>query len=120
MKSNAVMDSAKTFGDNVMKTGRNLWLVGLGAVAYAEEEGRSAYDRLVAKGQDFEKSDHNYLGRAFDRASSSAKDLGRKVESTVQDAMTSVLHRAGVPTREEIRTLIDRVEKLTAKVEARG
>lgn len=119
MNIKTVMDSAKGMGDDALKAGRNVWLAGLGAVAYAEEEARDVFDRLVEKGESFEKSDKNLAFQAYDSMATRTRDLGKKVEGVVQDGVSSVLHRAGVPSREEILKLIDRVEKLTKKVEER-
>jgi len=112
-----VSDQAKKMGEDVAKVGRNVWLVGLGAYSLAEEETREAFDRLVSRGEKFEKDEKNVVSRTIDKASDRVKDLGHKVEDTVQSTVTAVLHRAGIPSRDEIRTLIDRVEELNRKVE---
>ena len=65
MNIKTVMDSAKGMGDDALKAGRNVWLAGLGAVAYAEEEARDVFDRLVEKGESFEKSDKNLAFQAY-------------------------------------------------------
>jgi poly(hydroxyalkanoate) granule-associated protein len=110
-------DQAKKFGDDVVNAGRNVWLAGLGAFSWAEEESRKTFDDLVDRGQKFEKSEKNVVSKTIDEATTKAKDLGTKVEDTVHDTVTTVLHRAGVPSRDEILTLTERVEELTKKVE---
>ena len=52
-------------------------------------------------------------GKAKDRAESTFE----KVESRLDDAVSSALGRLGVPSRDEIATLTRRVEELTALVE---
>jgi poly(hydroxyalkanoate) granule-associated protein len=110
-------DQAKKLGDDVMNVGRNVWLAGLGAYSWAEEETRKTFDDLINRGQKFEKNEKNVVSKTIDDATTKAKDFGTKVEDTVHDTVTTVLHRAGVPSRDEIRTLIDRVEELNKKVE---
>ena len=110
-------DQAKKFGDDMVNAGRNVWLAGLGAYSWAEEETRKTFDDLVDRGQKVEKNDKNVVTKTIDEATTKAKDFGTKVEDTVHDTVTTVLHRAGVPSRDEIRTLIDRVEELNKKVE---
>jgi len=110
-------DQAKKLGDDVMNVGRNVWLAGLGAYSWAEEETRKTFDDLINRGQKFEKNEKNVVSKTIDEATTKAKDFGTKVEDTVHDTVTTVLHRAGVPSRDEIRTLIDRVEELNKKVE---
>lgn len=112
-----VMDNARRVSDDAMKAGRNVWLAGLGAVALAEEEARSLFDRLVARGEKFEKSDKNLVGKTIEDAADVVKKVGDRVESAVQSTFGVMLNRAGVPSRSEIRTLIDRVEELNKKVE---
>ena len=104
-------------GDDVVKLGRNFWLAGLGVYSLAEEETRKAVDQLIKRGEKFEKDEKNVVSRTIDDATDKAKQLGGKVEDTVQETVTRTLHRAGLPTREEIRVLIDRVEELTTKVD---
>jgi poly(hydroxyalkanoate) granule-associated protein len=110
-------DQAKKFGDDVMNAGRNVWLAGLGTYSWVEEQTRKTFDDLIDRGQKFEKNEKNVVSKTIDQATHKAKDFGTKVEDTVHDTVTTVLHRAGVPSRDEIRTLIDRVEELNKKVE---
>lgn len=113
----AVVDNAKKMGDEAYKAGRNVWLAYLGAVALADEETRGLFGRLVDRGEKFEKSDRNLFGKTFDRAGDEVKKFGGKVEDTVQNGVGTVLNRAGVPSRNEIRMLIERVETLNQKVD---
>jgi len=110
-------EQAKRMGDDLKKMGRNVWLAGLGAYSLAEEETRSAFDNLINRGEKFAKDEKNVVSKTIDQASDRAKDFGNKVEDKVQTTVTSVLNRAGIPSRDEIRTLIDRVEELNKKVE---
>ncbi len=106
------MARKQTVMDNVLSAGRQVWLCGLGAVAVADEQGRNLLGRLVDEGARFEQSDRNAVGRRLE-------SLGSQVQGKAQRTVASVLHRVGIPTHDEIRTLIDRVERLTEKVEAR-
>jgi polyhydroxyalkanoate synthesis regulator phasin len=93
--------------------GRSVYLAGLGVVAVAEEETRGVFDRLVTRGERFEKDDK----RVVQFATGKAREVGRKVEDTVQNTFAATLKRAGVPSRKEISTLTRRVEQLTRKVD---
>lgn len=110
-------DSAKKLGDDVMNVGRNVWLAGLGAYSWVGEETRKTFDDLVNRGEKLEKDEKNVVTKTIDGATAKAKDFGTKVEDTVHDTVTTVLHRAGVPSSDEIGTLIERVEELTKKVD---
>jgi poly(hydroxyalkanoate) granule-associated protein len=108
---------AKKLGDDVMNAGRNVWLAGLGAYSWVEEESRKTFDDLVNRGEKFEKNEKNVVSKTIDDATTRAKKLGTQVEDTVHDTVTTVLHRAGVPSSDEIQMLIQRVDELTKKVE---
>jgi len=110
--------------DDVKETAHRIWLAGLGALSAAEEEGTKLFSRLVDRGRDVESRGKVEVDKVVDKAnevvdkakakaSSSWEDIGSKVDETI----TSALHRLGVPTREEIRNLTQRVEELNAKVE---
>ena len=84
MKTEAknTIDSAKKVGDDVIKMGRNVWLAGLGMVAYADEEARSLYGKLVDKGETFEKSEKNIVGRKLSDVGGTAKKIRSRVSYT--------------------------------------
>lgn len=110
--------------DELRESAHKIWLAGLGALAAAEEEGGKLFSRLVERGRDMESKGKENVKegaekvregaeKVRERAGSALGDAGRAVD----DALTSALHRFGVPTREEIQTLTQRVEELNAKVE---
>lgn len=108
-----VMDNAKKVGDGLFEVGRKVYLVGLGAIASAEEQTRGLFDDLISKGETFEKDEK----RIFTRAKNEAQEFGGKLEEKVSKVVSETLTRAGVPSGDEIRTLTQRVEELTTKVE---
>jgi len=108
-KNESWIDTTKKAGDEFYRTGRNVYLAGIGAVATAGEEARTVFDRFVSKGEEVEKKELELVDKA--------KGLGRKVESRVQETIGATLNRAGVPSQKEIQMLVARVEELTAKVD---
>jgi poly(hydroxyalkanoate) granule-associated protein len=114
----------KKLQDDLKDSAHKIWLAGLGALAAAEEEGVKVFNRLVDRGRDVESRGKGEVKEQVDRAKSQFDQAKAKAETTfeswsgkVDEAVTSALHRLGVPTREEIRTLTQRVEELNAKVE---
>jgi len=112
-------------GREAMEIGRNVWLAGLGVVAEAETQGKEMFENLVKKGETFEaryrKGIDESVEDAGDRLKKARSWVGARTDKgleNVTDAFTRALHRFGVPTREDIRTLSQRVEQLTEKVEA--
>ena len=108
-----VEEKAKNLQDELMDSAHRIWLAGLGALAAAEEEGSKVFSRLVERGKDVESKGREQVNTAKGRAESAWSGVGEKVDEKV----TAALHRLGVPTREEIRTLTAKVEELNAKVD---
>ena len=106
-------DSAKNVQDPIKDSAHKIWLAGLGALAAAGEEGDKLFRRLVEKGETVEVKGKQQVDVAKDKLG----NLWSEVESKVDDRVTNVLHRVGVPTREEISKLTKRVEDLARKVE---
>ena len=116
-KVQSFTDNAKQFGDDMWMMGRKMWLAGLGAASFATDEIRDGFEQMVQRGQKFEKTQNKTVEKTVDRATGWVKDLGNQFEKQVQGGVTNVLHRTGVPSRDEIRTLINRVDALSRKVD---
>jgi poly(hydroxyalkanoate) granule-associated protein len=110
----------KNVQDEIKDSVHRIWLAGLGALAAAEEEGSKLFSRLVERGRDVE-----VRGKVeVDKVKEGVEKVKAKAESTFEnwgekfdERLTATLHRLGVPTRDEIRNLTQRVEELNAKVE---
>ena len=124
MEPNETTGQEKKLQDDLRESAHRIWLAGLGALAAAEEEGSKMFSRLVDRGRDVEVRGKGDVKEQVDRAKAQMDQARVKVGETVDswsgkldEAVTSALHRLGVPTREEIRTLTQRVEELNSKVE---
>jgi polyhydroxyalkanoate synthesis regulator phasin len=103
----------KKLQDELKDSAHRIWLAGLGALSAAEEEGSKVFNHLVERGRDLETKGKEQVGEAKKKAEKAWGGVSEKFDETLTDA----LHRLGVPTRDEIRTLTEKVEALTAKVE---
>jgi len=111
----------KNVQEELKESVHRIWLAGLGALAAAEEEGTKLFTRLVDRGRDVEAK-----GKVeVDKVKAEVEKMKTKAETRFDDwggkfdeALTAALHRLGVPTRDEIRNLTQRVEELNAKVES--
>jgi poly(hydroxyalkanoate) granule-associated protein len=111
---------AKEVQADVTGSAYKLWLASLGVMALAQETGGRVFSDLVKRGREIESQVRikppdvqARLRGATDRAKDAVHDLGRSMDQQV----TSALHRIGVPTRDEVATLGRRVELLTASIE---
>ncbi len=118
------MSDKKDFQSEVKDSAHKIWLAGLGALAAAEEEGSKLFKNLVERGEGFEhKGRERYgdvkssVGDAAEQAKDRVESTWDKVEGRLDEAVTGALGRLGVPSRDEIATLTQRVEELTAVVE---
>jgi len=114
----------KKLQNDLKESAHKIWLAGLGALAAAEEEGTKVFNRLVDRGRDMESRGKGDFKDQVERAKAKVEEARTKVGDTMEswggkldEAVAKALHRLGVPTREEIRTLTERVEELNAKVE---
>lgn len=116
--------SDKSFPGELRDNAHKIWLAGLGALATAEEEGSKAFKNLVARGEAFESRGRERYDETKDKVEDAAEQVKDRaesawdrVESKLDEAVSSALGRIGVPSRDEIATLTQRVEELTAVVE---
>lgn len=118
MSDTRTMDKTAELRDGLYRTGREIWLAGLGVVATVGEEARSAFETLVERGKAVEaRDDKTVVGRAMGEMGQQVRKVGQKVEDGLQETSKAVLHRFGVPSHAEIQALISRVEQLSAKVD---
>ena len=107
----------KELQNDIMESAHNVWLAGLGAVAMAEQEGGKFFSSLMEKGQQLEGKSKEQV----EKAKSTVAGMKTVAESywetfgrTVDDQMTAVIHRIGVPTKDEIETLRTQLRSKTA------
>ena len=111
---------AKQVQTEITENAHQIWLAGLGAVATAQEEGSKLFKNLVVKGEGMEKAGMTKVEEAKGAVSGVkvvAESYWETFERTLDDKVTAVIHRIGVPTKDEIDTLTERVESLTAAIE---
>ena len=115
-----VKKKSKEIQNDIMESAHKVWLAGLGAVAMAEKEGGKFFTNLMEQGEKLESKSKKQVEKAKGTvagvktvAESYWETLGR----TLDDQMTAVIHRIGVPTKDEIETLTKKVEDLTVAVD---
>ncbi len=107
----------KKFQEEIADSAHKIWLAGLGALSAAEEEGSKLFKRLVERGEEFESRGKSRVEEVRDKVKHKVSSAWEDVEDTLDDQVTAALHRLGVPTRDEIRKLTQRVEELSGKVD---
>jgi poly(hydroxyalkanoate) granule-associated protein len=105
---------------DVAAAAQRVWLAGLGAAAFAQEEGGRLLALLVSVGEQTEKQLRKARispRGAVAGAAEGAEEVWARVQKIFDAQVTSALHRLGVPTREEIASLTRRIEALTASID---
>lgn len=115
---------------------REVWMAGIGALSTVEEAGAEVFHQLVKKGEHWERESRQRLAAAqqgvsaaVEGARQKAEDLAEvpgeltekleaRIQRAVEESVEGVLHRLNVPTRDEVRELIRRVDALAGKVDA--
>jgi poly(hydroxyalkanoate) granule-associated protein len=117
-------NSGKNLQDELMESAHRIWLAGLGALATAEAEGSKVFSKLVERGKDVEAKGKEQAAGAkeqfkstVENVKSQATDAWSDLSDKLDEKLTAALHRLGVPTREEIRSLTLKIEELNAKVD---
>jgi poly(hydroxyalkanoate) granule-associated protein len=122
---------AKHMPQEVLDSAHRIWLAGLGAMARAEEEGGRFFRNLVERGEEVEGEGGEKASSAAQGARERAKDAARglrgrgekvaqDVARLVDERVDGVLHRLGVPSRQEIERLTARVEELNQRIAGMG
>jgi poly(hydroxyalkanoate) granule-associated protein len=108
------------FPSEVSEYAHRIWLAGLGAMSMAEEEGNKVFKDLVQRGEKLENKSKDQVEKMrgkLDETRERAEGMWGSIGETFDDKVTGVLHRMGVPSRDEIAMLTKRVEELTTAVE---
>jgi len=115
-----VKKQAQEIKDDVMGSAHKVWLAGLGALSMAEEEGGKLFKSLIKKGEAMEKRGKQRVEKAKGTVSgvkTVAESYWETFEKAVDDKVTAVIRRLGVPTKDEIEKLANKVEELTGNID---
>ena len=118
----------------VVESAREIWLAGLGAFSFAQNEsgkiidqGNKLFEKLVSEGVKLEKKTRNVaesaVGGIKDEVESTvgavrkqAVDNWDKLETIFESRVARVLGQLGVPTAEDVNKLSARVQTLASRV----
>ncbi len=116
-----VTETIETIGQDVRHTGRNLWLVGLGAAASIEQGSRDVFDTLVARGRARQPEGFDSVADTLQETKAKVSDrvrgIKKEAEDRLEEKVSAAMKRLGVPVRQDFELLIDRIEQLSRKVD---
>ena len=126
-KSPDLQAKAEQLKRSISGSAQHIWMAGVGAFSRAQEEGTRLFEALVKEGMSIERNTRKLatgkvdavrdaveerVGQVRGRAADTWDRLEKVFEERVQRALT----RLGVPGREEIAALIDRVDQLNREL----
>jgi poly(hydroxyalkanoate) granule-associated protein len=118
---------AERLSGTLSESAQQIWLAGVGAFGRAQAEGAKLFEALVKEGLSFEQTARKFAGGRADAvrdavenrvgvARERAADTWDKLEKVFEDRVQRALTRLGVPGRDDLNALIDRVDALNAEL----
>lgn len=125
--ANDLQARAEEISRSLVGTAQQIWSAGVGAFSRAQGEGSKLFEALVKEGMNIEQHTRklatgrvdavrdaveNRVGSVRERAT----DTWDRLEKVFEERVQRALHRLGVPGREELVALTDRVDALTTQL----
>lgn len=122
---------AEVLSRSIMDSAQQIWLAGMGAFGRAQDEGTKMFEALVSEGVSLEKKTRNLATGKVDavrgvvetrvgQVKERAADTWDRLEKVFEDRVQRALVRLGVPGRDDLKSLIQRVDQLNAELRKLG
>jgi len=106
---------------------RKIWQAGIGAFKRAQKKGQKFFDVLVKEGSKLEKKTRKFanenadsfkenLDKNVSNVKEHASETWSKLEKVFEDRVQRAMDKMGMPTRQDIESLNEKVEKLTEEI----
>jgi len=130
-KAQEAANEARGVGKTVMDSAQQIWLAGLGAFAKAQEEGGKLFEALVKEGAALDAKTRKFTEAKVSEARGTVEStLGQvrersqetwdKLEKVFEARVSLALGRLGIPSREDLKALHERVDELSRDVRKNG
>ncbi|MBS0461793.1 MAG: phasin family protein [Proteobacteria bacterium] len=112
---------------SISESAQQIWMAGVGAFTRAQAEGTRLFEALVKEGMSIESRTRKMAGGKVDAVREAvgdkvgavrerAADTWDRLEKVFEERVQRALTRLGVPGRDEITALIDRVDELNREL----
>jgi poly(hydroxyalkanoate) granule-associated protein len=119
--------TAEQIKRTISGSAQHIWMAGVGAFNRAQEEGTRLFEALVKEGMNIESKTRKMASGKVDAVRDAveehvgavrgrAADTWDRLEKVFEERVQRALTRLGVPGREEIAALIDRVDQLNREL----
>ncbi len=118
--------------DRLTEKAREIWLAGLGVFSTIEEEGEKLFNQFLEKGKELESKGESFEKKAREKVDSFSKYVEEQTDvitkevtnrlnewlpGMMEEKVQAVMDKLGISSQNEVKTLSDKVDKLTAAVE---
>lgn len=117
-------NSDNSWSQSVGESAHLIWLAGLGAFAKVSSEGGKLFEALVREGERIEDRTREAAVGALEAAKEQTDATRGRVTETwdraeqiFEERLNRVLERLGVPSRDDLRELTQRMESLQARID---
>lgn len=129
------VEALSTGAHSIMDSAQQIWEAGVNALGRAQQEGTRMFETLVREGAGVEKktrslaaskvssmrdSVRDSVETRVDQVKDRAADTWDRLEKLFEERVQRALTRLGVPGRDELQALIDRVDTLNTSLRAIG
>jgi poly(hydroxyalkanoate) granule-associated protein len=122
---------AEHLSKTLSESAQQIWLAGVGAFGRAQAEGTKLFEALVKEGLSFEQTARKFAGGRAEvvrdvvenrvgQARERAADTWDRLEKVFEDRMQRALVKLGVPNRDDLAALVDRVDALNVELRKLG
>lgn len=116
---------------SITESAQQIWLAGMGAFNRAQAEGSKLFETLVRDGLSLEQTARKFAGHRativrdaveghVGQARERAADTWDKLEKVFEERVQRALVKLGVPGRDDLNALTERVERLTEALRKSG
>jgi polyhydroxyalkanoate synthesis regulator phasin len=116
MATSVAQSGLETAGEGAFALGRTAWLLGLGIAATAGETSVDVFDTLVEKGRRRRRSPVQKAHKAITETTSTMMKLANDATRIAQQQAAEIMGQLGLPTRDDVRELVRRVDTLRQKL----
>lgn len=130
-KGAGAQEQAERLSKTLSESAQQIWLAGVGAFGRAQAEGTKLFEGLVKEGLNLEQATRKFTGgqagalrdaveSKVGQARERAADTWDRLEKVFEERVQRALVKLGVPGRDDLAELSERVDALTAELRRQG
>lgn len=127
----SAQEQAERLSKTLSESAQQIWLAGVGAFGRAQAEGTKLFEGLVKEGLNLEQTARKFTGgqagvlrdaveSKVGQARERASDTWDRLEKVFEERVQRALVKLGVPGRDDLADLSERVESLTRELRRQG